>query len=64
MARVNEHAAAQFTCTVTVPAEYHARIIGPRGANINQYRTKYGVNVIVPRGDAAADQITIVGKRM
>jgi len=44
-----------------VPAEYHARIIGPRGANINQYRVKYGVNVIVPRGDAAADQITIVG---
>ena len=64
LARVAEFESAQYSTSISVPLEYHARIIGPRGGNISQYRTKYGVNVIVPRndgGDAASDQITIVG---
>jgi hypothetical protein len=61
---VADHAAAQFKISIAVPIEYHARIIGPRGSNITQYRTKYGVNVNVPRNEDPEhvnDQITIVG---
>ena len=32
-----------------MPIAYHARIIGPRGSNIEMYRKKYGVRVNVPQ---------------
>jgi len=47
--RVKKHELASFTVTVHVPVSYHARIIGPRGSNIEMYRKKYGVRVNVPQ---------------
>ena len=51
-------------CAVSVPVEYHSKIIGVRGAHIREYRDKYGVQVDVPKQQEANnnDQITITGR--
>lgn len=62
--KVDAHEAESYTVSVTVPVEYHSRIIGPRGASIDAYRKKFHVNVNVPKaGDNnnVSDQITIRG---
>jgi polyribonucleotide nucleotidyltransferase len=66
VAKVEMHEAESYMTSVTVPVEFHSRIIGPRGATIDQYRKKFNVNVNVPKGADADnnnvnDQITIRG---
>ncbi|CAJ0606165.1 unnamed protein product [Cylicocyclus nassatus] len=50
-----------FQLVIDVPAEYHTRIIGPRGATVNALRAKHDVQISLPRGEEKSDQITIQG---
>ncbi|CAJ0581839.1 unnamed protein product, partial [Mesorhabditis spiculigera] len=44
-----------------IPAIYHQKIIGPRGATVNQIRQKHDVQISLPRGEDRSDKITIQG---
>ena len=55
--------ARSYQLVIEVPAEFHQKIIGPRGANINQLRDKHGVRINIPKGDERSNSITIVGRR-
>ncbi|KJH49479.1 KH domain protein [Dictyocaulus viviparus] len=50
-----------FQLVIDVPAEYHLRVIGPRGATVNALKNKYDVLISLPRGDDKSNQITIQG---
>ncbi|KAK6060058.1 KH domain protein [Cooperia oncophora] len=50
-----------FQLVIDVPAEYHQRVIGPKGATVNALRAKHDVQISLPRGDEKSDQITIQG---
>ena len=55
--------ARSYQLVIEVPAEFHQKIIGPRGANINQLRDKHGVRINIPKGDERSNSITIVGRQ-
>ncbi|ETN70747.1 hypothetical protein NECAME_14565 [Necator americanus] len=50
-----------FQLVIDVPAEYHTRVIGPKGATVNALRAKHDVQISLPRGEERSDQITIQG---
>lgn len=52
-----------FKVTVQVPPEYHPKLIGPKGRDINRLREKYDVQISIPApSDDKSDEITITGK--
>ncbi|PAV76977.1 hypothetical protein WR25_20889 [Diploscapter pachys] len=57
----DDRKARSYQLVIEVPAEFHQKIIGPRGANINQLRDKHGVRINIPKGDERSNSITIVG---
>ncbi|CAI4228547.1 unnamed protein product [Auanema sp. JU1783] len=61
-AEAEERKLKSFQLVVEAPAEYHQRIIGPKGSVINSLRDKHSVQISMPRGEEAGDSITIQGK--
>jgi len=47
--------------TLEVPLKYHQRLIGPGGARIREISARHGVQINVPRSEAATASINIVG---
>lgn len=59
-----DRAARNFAVNFPVPPQYHPKIIGKRGAVINQIRNKYDVNIQVPESKGqgeVSDIITVTG---
>jgi len=51
-----------FKVTVHVAPEYHPKLIGPKGRDINRLREKYDVQISIPTPtDEKADEIIITG---
>jgi polyribonucleotide nucleotidyltransferase len=56
----------QFKVTVSVPADYHQRLIGPRGQTINNMRAKHDVQISFPKqastdDETPNDNVVIIG---
>ncbi|RCN39176.1 KH domain protein [Ancylostoma caninum] len=60
-AQAEDRKLRSFQLVIEVPAEYHTRVIGPRGATVNALRAKHDVQISLPRGEEKSDQITIQG---
>uniref|UniRef100_A0A7I5E6T0 Vigilin n=1 Tax=Haemonchus contortus TaxID=6289 RepID=A0A7I5E6T0_HAECO len=60
-AQAEDRRLRSFQLVIDVPAEYHQRVIGPKGATVNALRAKHDVQISLPRGDEKCDQITIQG---
>ncbi|KAJ1348733.1 hypothetical protein KIN20_004105 [Parelaphostrongylus tenuis] len=60
-AQAEDRKLRSFQLVIDVPAEYHQRVIGPRGATVNALKNKHDVQISLPRGDEKSDQITIQG---
>uniref|UniRef100_A0A0N4ZAE0 Vigilin n=1 Tax=Parastrongyloides trichosuri TaxID=131310 RepID=A0A0N4ZAE0_PARTI len=50
-----------FKAQVNVPAKYHQKLIGRRGAVVNDMRNKFDVQISFPKDGDAADIVTITG---
>uniref|UniRef100_A0A915K9J6 K Homology domain-containing protein n=1 Tax=Romanomermis culicivorax TaxID=13658 RepID=A0A915K9J6_ROMCU len=51
-----------FQASVSVPAEYHSKLIGPKGSEINRIRQKFDVQITIPlRNSENVDEIIITG---
>jgi predicted PilT family ATPase len=54
-----------FQLTIQVPAEYHQRLIGPKGQKINQLRAKHDVQISIPKqveGEEPNENVVITGQ--
>ncbi|VDP04005.1 unnamed protein product [Heligmosomoides polygyrus] len=60
-AQAEDRKLRSFQLVIEVPAEYHQRVIGPKGATVNALRAKHDVQISLPRGEEKTDQITIQG---
>lgn len=60
-AQAEDRKLRSFQLVVDVPAEYHQRVIGPRGATVNALKNKHDVQISLPRPEDKSDQITIQG---
>lgn len=49
-----------FELKVPIGAQYHQRIIGQRGANINKLRDEFKVNIRIPRGDDPEPETIVI----
>ncbi|CAG0883419.1 unnamed protein product [Cyprideis torosa] len=54
--------AKSFNVKVKVPAKYHPKIIGRKGANVMRLRNQFGVNIQIPgKDDPEPDMIVVTG---
>jgi len=53
--------ARQFEMKVEVPADYHPKLIGRRGAVINKLRQDFDVNIQVPNSELQSNEIKLIG---
>ncbi|VDM53739.1 unnamed protein product [Angiostrongylus costaricensis] len=60
-AQAKDRKLRSFQLVIDVPAEYHQRVIGPRGVTVNALKNKHDVQISLPRADERSDQITIQG---
>uniref|UniRef100_A0A0K0FBP1 Dodeca-satellite-binding protein 1 (inferred by orthology to a D. melanogaster protein) n=1 Tax=Strongyloides venezuelensis TaxID=75913 RepID=A0A0K0FBP1_STRVS len=50
-----------YKVSISVPAKYHQKLIGRRGAAVNEMRNKFDVQISFPKDGDAPDMVTITG---